>query len=217
MTLTAFPAGSMLDRATLIAGARALARRDPRLRRLLAANGPPPLWSRPRGFVTLLRIILEQQVSLASARALYLRLAGALPVVSPQTVAALGTGGLRALGFTRQKAGYAHTLAQGVLERRWRLDRLSRMGDDEACAELCRIPGVGPWTANIYLLMALRRPDVWPPGDLALHQALASLAGTHAPPTTRAAAALAEGWRPLRSVAARMLWQSYLAQRRREP
>jgi DNA-3-methyladenine glycosylase II len=204
-----------LDRAAVVAGARVLARRDPRLQRLLAAQGPPPLWSRPRGFATLLRIILEQQVSLASARALYLRLAAALPEVSPGPVALLGVGGLRRLGLTRQKARYVHALATGMRDGHWRLDRLGRLDDDAACAELTRIPGVGPWSANIYLLMALRRPDVWPSGDLALHWALARLTGAHEPPGTAAAAELAEAWRPLRAVAARMLWQSYLVERRR--
>ena len=196
-----------LTRATLFAGARQLARRDRRLARLLRVHGPPPLWSRPQGFGTLLRVILEQQVSLASARALYLRLAGAGPV-SPEAVAALGTGGLRALGFTRQKAAYVHGLAQGVLDRRVRLDRLPRLSDADVCDELTRIPGVGPWTANIYLLMALRRPDVWPHGDLALHQAMSWLDGAGVRPSARAASELAERWRPLRAVAARMLWQS---------
>jgi DNA-3-methyladenine glycosylase II len=202
-----------LTRATLLAGARRLARRDRRMARLLRLHGPPPLWSRPQGFATLLRIILEQQVSLASARALYLRLAGTGPV-SPDAISALGVRGLQRLGFTRQKAAYVHGLALGVLERRWRLDRLARLPDADVCTELTRIPGVGPWTANIYLLMALRRPDVWPHGDLALHQAMARLDGALVRPSARAASAEAEAWRPLRAVAARMLWQSYLAERR---
>jgi DNA-3-methyladenine glycosylase II len=203
-----------LTRATLLEGAQRLARGDRGLAGLLARHGPPPLWSRPQGFGTLLRIILEQQVSLASARALYLRLAAAGPV-SPDRIAGLGARGLQALGFTRQKAAYVCGLAQGVLERRWRLDRLPRLPDGEVCAELTRIPGVGPWTANIYLLMALRRPDVWPHGDLALHDAMARLDGAGVRPTARAASEQAERWRPLRAVAARMLWQSYLAERRR--
>jgi DNA-3-methyladenine glycosylase II len=202
-----------LTRATLLAGARQLARRDRRMGRLLRLHGPPPLWSRPQGFGTLLRIILEQQVSLASARALYLRLSGGGPV-SPEAVAALGARGLRALGFTRQKATYVHGLARAVLDRHLRLDRLPRLSDAEVCAELTRIPGVGPWTANIYLLMALRRPDVWPLGDLALHQAMARLDGADVRPSALAASEQAERWRPLRAIAARMLWQSYLADRR---
>ena len=202
-----------LTRASLLAGARQLARRDRRMGGLLRLHGPPPLWSRPQGFGTLLRIILEQQVSLASAWALYLRLTGGAPI-SPEMVAALGARGLRALGFTRQKAAYVHGLAQAVLDRRVRLDRLPRLADAEVCAELTRIPGVGPWTANIYLLMALRRPDVWPRGDLALHQAMARLDGAGVRPSALAASEQAEQWRPLRAVAARMLWQSYLADRR---
>ena len=202
-----------LTRATLLAAARRLARSDRGMGQLLRLHGPPPLWSRPQGFGTLLRIILEQQVSLASARALYTRLAADGPV-SPERVAALGPRGLRALGFTRQKAAYVSGLADGMLARRWRLDRLSRLPDADVCAELTRIPGVGPWTANIYLLMALRRPDVWPHGDIALHHAMARLTGAGVRLGAREASQQAERWRPLRAVAARMLWLSYLAERR---
>jgi DNA-3-methyladenine glycosylase II len=120
---------------------------------------------------------------------------------------------LRAIGFTRQKAAYVHGLAVGLLERRVRLDRLPRLSDADVCTELTRIPGVGPWTSSIYLLMALRRPDVWPHGDLALHHAMARLDGAGVRPSARAASEQAQRWRPLRAVAARMLWQSYLAER----
>lgn len=202
-----------LGRATLLSAVGRLARRDRRLGALVRRHGPPPLWSRPRGFPTLLRIILEQQVSLASARAMYLRLAAAVPGVAPASVLALGTTGLQGLGFTRQKAGYACALAGRVIDGSLPLARLDRLPDDEAGALLMQVPGIGPWSAGIYLLMALRRPDVWPPGDLALHKALARVAGLGSVPSSAEAEALALRWRPYRAVAARILWHAYLSEK----
>jgi DNA-3-methyladenine glycosylase II len=192
---------------------RRLARGDRRLAKLVTQYGPPPLWARRPGFATLLRIILEQQVSLASARALFLRLETAVGEVGPIPIAALGTAGLQALGLTRQKAGYAVGLAEWVIDGRLPLARLARFPDDEARDLLLRIKGIGPWTANIYLLMALRRPDIWPPGDLALHKALTRLHGFETVVSLVDAERLAEPWRPYRGVAARILWHAYLSER----
>ena len=202
-----------LDRASLLAAVDRLARRDRRLGLLVRRHGPPPLWSRPPGFPTLLRIILEQQVSLGSARAMYLRLAAAVHDVTPAATLALGPAGLRRLGFTRQKARYACELAEWTADGRLPLARLSRFEDREVGALLMQVPGIGPWTAGIYLLMALRRPDVWPPGDLALHKSLAKLEGLPRPPSSGEAEALAARWRPYRAAAARILWHGYLAER----
>ncbi len=202
-----------LQRASLLSAVRRLARADRRLARLVARYGPPPLWARRPGFATLLRIILEQQVSLASARALFLRLETALGEVGPLTIAMLGMPGLQRLGLTRQKASYAVGLAESVLDGRLPLRRLSRFPDDEARDLLVRVRGIGPWTANIYLLMALRRPDIWPPGDLALHKALIRLHGFDGVLSLVDAERLAERWRPYRGVAARILWHAYLSER----
>jgi DNA-3-methyladenine glycosylase II len=161
----------------------------------------------------LLRIILEQQVSLASAQALYHRLAAAVAQVEPASILALGRAGLRGLGLTRQKASYACGLAEQVLGGQLALDRPGRYDDDEAREHLMRVRGIGPWTANIYLLMALRRPDIWPPGDLVVHKALARLHGSAWVPSSGEAERLAVRWRPLRAVAARILWHAYLAER----
>jgi DNA-3-methyladenine glycosylase II len=202
-----------LDRASLLAGVRTLARRDRRLARLLALYGPPPLWARRPGFATLLRIILEQQVSLASAEALYRRLAGVVRPFDPSGILALGPAGLQALGLTRQKARYVHALAGRVTTGELALPCLGRCSDAEARERLMTVPGIGPWTAAIYLLMALRRPDVWPPGDLALERALARLHGATSTPSALEVEEITTRWRPLRAVAARMLWHSYLAER----
>jgi len=179
----------------------------------VARHGVPPLWARRPGFASLLRIILEQQVSLASAQAIYRRLATAVEQVRPENILALGTVGLQGLGLTRQKASYACGLALQVLEGQLALDRLGRYDDDEAREHLMRVRGIGLWTANIYLLMALRRPDIWPSGDLALHKALGRLDSTGRVPSSGEAEQLAARWRPLRAVAARILWQAYLAER----
>jgi len=203
-----------LSRATLLVGVRELAQRDPRLSRLVERHGPPPLWARPRGFATLVRIILEQQVSLASAAALFARLDRQLAGgVTPAAVRSAGEPALRALGVTRQKAGYVLGLAERVASGELRLPALAHLPDDEVAALLTGVRGIGQWTAGIYLLMALRRPDVWPPGDLALHKALARLRGRSELPTSDEARLFARRWEPWRAVAARILWHGYLAER----
>jgi DNA-3-methyladenine glycosylase II len=146
-----------LTRVSLGSAVDALGRRDWRLGWIVARYGAPPLWARRPGFATLLRIILEQQVSLDSARALYRRLADVLPGVTPASIQRLGAAGLQQLGFTRQKASYACHLAQRVFEGELSLSRLGRYPDELACEQLMCVTGIGPWTASIYLLMALRR------------------------------------------------------------
>jgi DNA-3-methyladenine glycosylase II len=169
------------------------------------------MWARRQGFPTLLRIILEQQVSLVSARAMYVRLNANIKPFSPDRFIESGETYLRSLGVTRQKAHYCVQVAQAFIGGH--LDSLGRMHDDDAHAALLRIKGVGPWTANIYLLMALRRPDIWPDGDVALATALGRLRKMKTRPSFPELAKIAERWRPYRSVAARMLWQYYLAER----
>ncbi len=205
---------SRLTRTTLVAAVEVLTARDRGLGRIVEAHGPPPLWARPSGFATLVRIIIEQQVSLASAATLYRRLESQVSGgITPPAVLAVGTQGFRALGLTRQKSAYVRALAEQVHEGRLDLRRLARASDAEAQERLLRVPGIGPWSAGIYLLMALRRPDVWPPGDLALHKALGAMRRAPRPPTSDEAARMALRWSPYRAVAARILWHSYLAER----
>ena len=203
-----------LDRTSLLAGVHELAARDKQLARIVEEHGPPPLWARPRGFPTLVRIILEQQVSLASAAALYARVDQHFGgEVTPARVLEPGETTLLSLGVTRQKARYVVGLAARLESGAVSLERIARMPDEAAGATLEQIPGVGPWTAGVYLLMALRRPDVWPPGDLGLHKSMAEMRGSSVVPTSDAAAAFAMRWRPWRAVAARLLWHSYLSRR----
>ena len=169
------------------------------------------MWARRPGFPTLLRIVLEQQVSLVSARSMFARLKSNLEPFTPERFIDSGEAYLRSLGVTRQKADYCVQVAQAFNDGH--LDQLSRLNDEEAHAALLSIKGVGPWTANIYLLMALRRPDIWPDGDVALATAVAKLRKLNRRPAFTELAQIAEAWRPFRSVAARMLWQYYLAER----
>jgi DNA-3-methyladenine glycosylase II len=204
-------AGRPLTAGALASAAHRLARRDPDLRRVLRRHGPPPMWGRPAGFGTLARIILEQQVSLASAAATWRRIAAGLGGMTPELCAAAGVERLRALGVTRQKSAYLVLLGRAVASGSIDLAAVGRLPDDEVRAALLRLKGIGPWSADIYLLMALRRPDVWPIGDLALATAARAVKGLRRRPSPGRLLRLAEAWRPYRSVAARMLWQHYLA------
>jgi DNA-3-methyladenine glycosylase II len=207
-------APARLTALSLRQGVRELSARDPHLAVIVQRHGPPPLFARPRGFATLAWIILEQQVSLASARALFEKVRRALGgAVTPESVAALGETGLIALGCTRQKARYVAGLAERIVRRELDLERISRLEDAEAGVALLDVPGIGPWTAGVYLLMALRRPDVWPPGDLGLHKSMAEVECLPHVPSSLEAAEYALRWRPWRAVAARLLWHAYVSRR----
>ena len=198
----------------LARAAAELAERDRHLRSIYETHGVPPMWARRPGFATLLRIVLEQQVSLVSARAMFDRLRLNINPLSPEAFIDRGEAYLRSLGMTRQKAHYAIQVAESF--RQGHLKLISRLSDEDAHARLTSIKGVGPWTANIYLLMALRRPDIWPDGDIALASAVMRVHKMKQRPSFIELSRMAERWRPYRSVAARMLWQYYLAERKRD-
>jgi len=205
-----------LNDQTLLQAVAALTAIDPDLARIVAAYGPPPLWAREPGFPTLILLILEQQVSLASARAAFNRLADQLGAVTPAAFLTLNDDELRVIGFSRQKTGYGRHLAQAIVDGRFDADALAALDDDGVRGELVKLKGIGPWTAEIYLLMVLGRADAWPVHDLALAVAAQAVKGLPARPTPVELTALAEPWRPWRAVAARLLWHYYLAQRRKE-
>jgi len=200
-----------LSKQSLATAAGLLAARDRSLASIYELHGPPPVWGRQPGFRTLLRIVLEQQVSLISARSMFERLRSNIDPFEPQAFIDCGETYLRSLGMTRQKAHYAIQVAQAFTNGD--LKTIARLNDEEAHATLTQIKGVGPWTANIYLLMALRRPDIWPDGDIALATAVKKLHKLDHRPSFVELARIAERWRPYRSVAARMLWQYYLAEK----
>ena len=208
------PAFPSLDEASLLRGVRALSRRDPDLHRIVQAHGPPPLWPRKQGFPTLVHIILEQQVSLASAKAAFDKLQTALGRITPEKFLTLDDLELLAIGFSRQKTGYCRELSESILAKQFSPMSLRRMSDDEARGSLIGIKGIGSWSADIYLLMALGRPDIWPIGDLALAVAAHEVKGLEKRPTPEELHALGESWRPWRAVAARLLWHHYLSKRK---
>ncbi|MGB5132928.1 MAG: hypothetical protein WBO00_09955 [Steroidobacteraceae bacterium] len=203
-----------LSHSTLAAGAHALARRDPDLAELFRRNGMPPMWARRPGFATLIHIVLEQQVSIVAARTLYRRLHDHLGEMTPRTVAVHGVARLRRFGLTRQKASYCHQLALAVQDGRLDLTDVARADDAAGRETLLAMHGLGPWSVDIYYLMALRRPDVWPCGDLALAVALRDVKRLPDRPGNAEQQAISASWAPWRSVAARLLWHYYLSTRR---
>ncbi len=203
----------LVSREMLCKAVDELCSRDTDLRRVVQKFGPPPLWARRPNFATLVRIILEQQVSLASAESTFRRLQGAVQRVTPESVAQLSLAEIRRLGFTRQKAGYCLDLARLIEAGGLNLNHLSRADDGAARAALLEVRGIGPWTADIYLLMALRRPDVWPDGDVALAAAAHRVKRLRQRPNFDRLRKIAAKWRPWRSVAARILWHHYLSER----
>jgi DNA-3-methyladenine glycosylase II len=206
-------ASRALTRVSIATAARALRDSDRDLSRIFERLGVPPLWGRRPGFATLIRIILEQQVSLAAARSLYRRLVGSLGEMTAESMCAIGETGLREFGLTRQKARYCHGLAARVLEGSLDLSAVAALPDAAGRSILLSIPGLGPWSVDIYYLMALRRPDVWPEGDLALASALREVKRMRELPSREKQRVIAARWSPWRSVAARLLWAHYLEAR----
>ena len=200
-----------LDSAVLVEAVATLAARDQDLAAIVARHGAPPLWDRPPGFETLVAIVLEQQVSLRSGAAALARLRSAAGVVEPSAIVRVGEDGARAAGLTRQKARYVVSLAAAAIDGRFDEAAVAAADDDDARLRLTSLLGVGRWTADIYLLMALGRPDVWPVGDLALAAAMRVAKQLAVIPDRAQQEAIADGWRPWRAVAARILWHAYLA------
>ena len=200
----------MTERAFRTAVAELVAR-DPHLQVVIDGYGIPPVWRRAPGFATLVLLILEQQVSLASAKACFDRLATRLGgSVTPDGIIRLDDLALREVGFSRQKTRYARVLSEATLDGSLDLDALASHDDEEARRLLTALPGIGPWTADVYLLACLGRQDVWPIGDIALQAAAQRVKQLETRPTPIELDALGEAWRPYRSVAAQLLWHLYL-------
>ena len=180
--------------------------------RLFGANGMPPRWRRPASFGTLVRLVLEQQVSLASAQAAYLRLAEGIGEPDPQRFLTLSAEELRSIGFSRQKVRYVRGIASRMLDGSLDLERVGASGD-AGSLELLSVTGIGPWTAACYFLFVVGEEDVWPSGDRALYVSMARNLSLDAVPKASTADVMAEAWSPHRSTAARMLWHDYLGGR----
>ena len=193
----------MLDETTFAAAAAQLCEADPDLAAIVELHGLPEFWAREPG--------LEQQVSLASARAAYDRLETRLGGLSTTGILASTDAELRADGFSRQKARYVRVLSSAIEDGSFDLDVVASLDDEAARAALVTLPGVGPWTAEVYLLSALRRPDTWPVGDIALQEGARRARGLEARPSPDELEAIGEAWRPNRATAARILWHLYLS------
>jgi len=193
-----------------------LTRRDEHLAGVVAQHGPPPFWTREPGFATLVYLILEQQVSLASAKAAYDKLLAEVKQLTPRRFLKLTTRQLKRVGFSRQKMLYARLLAKEMAAKRLDLPALHAMDDEAVRVRLTALKGIGPWTAENYLLFALRRPDVWPAHDLALQIAVQQVKGLRKRPTPEKLGKMSEAWRPWRSVATCIFWHHYLSTRRKK-
>lgn len=188
---------------------------DQALARVVLEHGEPPFWQRPAGFASLVLFILEQQVSLASAAAAYRRVLDRIGVMAPEPLLATTAEQLREDGVSRQKDRYLRALADAVVTGGLDLAALSTLDDDEVRRRLIALPGIGRWTADVYLLACLGRPDLWPIGDRALQVAAAEALDLSVVPVGDELEAIGERWRPHRSSAARILWHGYLGRRGR--
>lgn len=207
------PAPRQLTHNSLNRAIRHLIRRDPDLATIVRTHGAPPLWGRRPGFAALVRIILGQQVSQAAGDTMFYRLRTHAGEVTAQHVVDFGIAGMRSIGFTGQKASYCHGLALEVLGGELDLSAIARADDTIGMTRLLAVRGLGRWSVDVYYLMALRRPDVWPHGDLALAIAVHEVKRLRARPDHPRLTKLAEQWAPYRAVAARILWQHYLGTR----
>ncbi len=190
-----------------------LSKRFPDLKFIFQTYGTPPLWSREPTFATLIHIILEQQVSLASALSAFNKLTEKVGKITPENVLKLSDEELKACYFSRQKTVYARNLAEAILSKKLVLEDLPKLSDDEVRGKLIEIKGIGRWTADIYLMMALLRPDIMPKGDLALHVAFKNFKKLEKRPASDEFIEMTKIWKPFRSVAARLLWHFYLCEK----
>lgn len=190
-----------------------LTERDEHLAEVVATYGRPSLWVREPGFPTLVYIILEQQVSLASAKATFDRLKTTVKPLTPSGFLKLDDAELLRIGFSRQKTLYTRLLAESLARRHFDLRYLHNLPDESAHKMLMAFKGIGRWTADIYLLSALGRPDIWPTGDLALATAVKEVKRLRKRPSPEKLEALSAPWRPWRAVAARLFWHAYLCKR----
>jgi DNA-3-methyladenine glycosylase II len=190
-----------------------LAEKDFIFKDILQQHSYPPMWTRPANFATLIHIVLEQQVSLASAKAAFNKLKEKLGTITPAQVLKLSDEELRACYFSRQKTVYARHLAEAFISKKIQLNKLTASHDEEVRGVLKQVKGIGDWTADVYLLFALQRIDIFPIGDLAMVNALKEVKKLPAHTTRQDLLLLADSWRPYRSIAAMLLWHHYIKTR----
>ncbi len=187
----------------------ALSLQDSDMAHAFKACGLPPVRSQEPGFDGLVRMIISQQVSVQSARAILNRLLGQVVDITPENILALDDEGMKAAGLSRPKQRYARGLASDVLEGRLNLEQLPELPDEDVIEHLIQVKGIGRWTCEVYLLFALHRQDVMPAADLALQEGMKLLKGLVDRPSPKEMYELSEDWRPYRSAAARFLWHYY--------
>jgi len=192
---------------------RKLAKKDADLASIIKQHGFPPMWTRPATFQTLILTILEQQVSLASAYAAFKKLKEKIGFVTPAKILALTDEELRTCYFSRQKIIYARELAKAIQSKKLRLQNLSLLADEDIRAEMIRLKGIGHWTIDVYLMHALQRTDLFPLGDIALVNSLKETKKLPKDISKEEMLKIAELWRPHRTVAAMILWHSYIQKR----
>jgi DNA-3-methyladenine glycosylase II len=204
-----------LTQSTYEDGLAELATRDKDLAAVVLKWGKPPFWTHEPGFPGIVLAILSQQVSLESAQAAFTKLETETGIIAADTFLSLNDAKLREIGFSRQKTSYVRGVAQAIKEGELDFGVFETLDDDQVRQKLMGIKGIGRWTADTYLLFALRRPDAWPSGDLALAKSLQDVKGLTSLPGFDEVDRIALGWRPWRAVAARILWHSYLSERGR--
>lgn len=190
-----------------------LSNNDPHLKAIVTQYGYPPMWTRPASFSTLIHIILEQQVSLASAKAAFVKLKERIGQITAQKLLSLTDVELKACYFSRQKMGYARHLAEAIVTKRLNLQKLSSLPDEEIRSQLTQIKGIGDWTVDIYLLFALQRTDIFPTGDLAMVNAFKEIKQLEKVVSKEQIINLSESWKPHRSIATMLLWHYYIQKR----
>jgi DNA-3-methyladenine glycosylase II len=193
-----------------------LTKKDADLKRIIHQYGYPPFWNRKPNFETLVHIILEQQVSLASAKAALNKLKEKIGTVAPNKILLLTDEELRACYFSRQKILYVRQLAQPIVSKQLNLSQLKNLPDDIAKAALKNIKGIGDWTAEVYLMMALQRADLFPAGDIGLVISIKEQKKLLENPSRQEILLMAEKWKPYRTLAAYILWHGYLSKRKRQ-
>ena len=189
---------------------RILSVRDRDLANVIARFGNPPQWKREPGFATLIQIILEQQVSSASAKATFIKLSAAITNLTPESFLTLDDIQLKAIGFSRQKIRYGRELAHAIIDGQLDLNSLEKLDDLAIRKKLTQIKGIGDWTVDMYLMMALQRQDVFPSKDLAVAIAVKEIKNLSERPKTTQLESIAEVWQPYRAIATKILWHYYL-------
>ncbi|MFK7856205.1 MAG: DNA-3-methyladenine glycosylase [Granulosicoccus sp.] len=205
-----------LDRITLLTAVKELGERDAMLRRLATQFGAPPLWRRSQSFETLVHIVLEQKVSLTSAQAVMRRVQALCPSMSAEQFVTVPEAKLRKAGISGRKVSYCYSMAESLTSGQLDLTSLRKLPDEQVVEKLMMVRGIGPWTAGVYLLMAMRRPDAWASGDRALVVSLAESAGLETVPDYSGFDEYAMRWQPHRGTAARLLWHAYLQRRKQK-